>query len=514
MKDKGSELNKRVWRLFEKAGFDPKPSSNNPAEEVVTLSGGNKRSLDLSASIDDLGVKIIGENTTASSLKGSFSTYVHDLQELMRNARAKAGLFVLTATEVSDDQKQLAQEKAIRVWGEQELRYYEAVLDAIGEFAKYEIINSFGITTDEEKTIHHTLALRFHQPFPNSSNDLFLFALTPEKLLKTCVLYRKAQGSADAYQRMLRKERLRSVRKFVTQENALLPTDIIVHLSKNVAWDAVKPDKDINGKPITLTQEKACELVVLKIPMAYASLELIDGQHRLYGFAGAEPASRASFNLPVVGLADLPSSKRRDTFVAINDKSRRMDANLVAYLKYTEDEAECQKDNELMAIRIVVELNRTTPFKNKIRLLDIGEQKLTLKGFSGYDLKGLLGPRGLLRKYYPNESKEYVGALRLYFGVLKSLFEKQWRHPEKYIIFTNRGVSAFLKLLKSMLKTCKSQLDHVAVRKYLQPLKDKWKDRVWETEKLKSAYVGSKGWTDFHRELVTAIRKKHREFQE
>ena len=242
-----------------------------------------------------------------------------------------------------------------------------------------------------------------------------------EKLLKTCVLYRKAQGSADAYQRMLRKERLRSVRKFVTQENALLPTDIIVHLSKNVALDAVKPDKDINGKPITLTQEKACELVVLKIPMAYASLELIDGQHRLYGFAGAEPASRASFNLPVVGLADLPSSKRRDTFVAINDKSRRMDANLVAYLKYTEDEAECQKDNELMAIRIVVELNRTTPFKNKIRLLDIGEQKLTLKGFSGYDLKGLLGPRGLLRKYYPNESKEYVGALRLYFGVLKSL---------------------------------------------------------------------------------------------
>lgn len=514
MKDKGAELNKRVWSLFEKAGFKTKPSSGSTDEEIVTLGGGNKRPIDLSATVIDLGVKIVGQNTTSSSLKVAFTTYVHDLQELMKVAKANAGLFVFTRTEISREQNNLAAEKGITVWGEEQLRYYEAVVDAIGEYAKYEIINSFGIKTDEEKNVHHVLALRLNQPFSNSNADLFLFTLTPEKLLKTCVIYRKAQGSAAAYQRMLRKERLRSVRQFVTQENALLPPNIIVHFSDNVSWDPVKPEKDANDRPIVLTQEKACELVVLKIPMAYASLELIDGQHRLYGFARAEPATRANFNLAVLGLAKLPLDRRRDTFVAINDKSRRMDPNLVAYLKYTEDDAECQKNNEFMAIRVVVELNKTTPFKNQIRLLDIGDQRLTLKGLSGYDLKGLLGPRGLLRKYYPNDSKDYVSALRLYFGVLKSLFEKQWRHPEKYIIFTNRGISAFLKLLKSMLKTCKSQLNQATVKKYLQPLRDKWKDRDWETEQLKSAYVGSKGWIDFHRELVNTIRSKYREFQE
>ena len=103
----------------------------------------------------------------------------------------------------------------------------------------------------------------------------------------------------------------------------------------------------------------------------------------------------------------------RYAFVAINDNSRRMDANLVAYLKYTDDECQCQEDPELMAIKIVVELNETTAFRDKIRFLDVGTQKITLKGFSGYDLKGLLGPRGLLRKYYTNNSREYVKALVL-----------------------------------------------------------------------------------------------------
>lgn len=248
---------------------------------------------------------------------------------------------------------------------------------------------------------------------------------------------------------------------------------------------------------------------MLKIPLAYASLELIDGQHRLYGFTHADPATRKEFNLVALGIAQLSTDRRRDTFVAINDNSRRMDPNLVAFLKYTDDEAECQKDNALMAIRIVVELNKTTPFKNKIKVLDVGDQRITLKGFSGYDLKGLLGPKGLLRKHYQNESKEYVSVLRLYFGLLKSTFPKQWNDSERYIIFTNRGVSAFLKLLKSMLRTVKGPLTKADVMKYFRPLKRKWKDGQWETKSLRSAYVGSKGWKDFHRDLVRTIREDY-----
>jgi DNA sulfur modification protein DndB len=513
MNNKGEQLNTRVWTLFERAGFTTKPGSQSPDEEEVILNGGKKRTIDLSANSRELGVKIIGENTSATRLDEPLSTYIHDTQKLVQVAKAKAGLFVLTNVDISDQDKQYAKQKGILVWGEEELQYYEAVVEAIGVYAKYEIIHSFGIRTNEEKTILHVLALRFNQPYSDSSVDLFLFTITPEKLLKTCAIYRKAQGSGQAYQRMLRRDRLQSVRKFVTQEDALLPPNIIVHFGQKVTWDPINvPEVDANGKPITLTREKDAELVVLKIPMEYASLELIDGQHRLYGFVETEPATKGNFNLVVLGIKELPIDKRRDTFVAINDKSRRMDPNLVAYLKLTDDEVECQKNNELMAIRIVVELNKTDPFKNRIRLLDVGDQKITLRGFSGYDLKGLLGPRGLLRKYCKNETKEYVSALRLYFGIMKSMFKKEWLHPESYIIFTNRGVSAFLKLLKSIIKTCKCPLDEMIVKRYLLPLKDKWSS--WETSGLRSAYVGSKGWKDFHHDLVTTIREVYPDFEE
>ena len=186
----------------------------------------------------------------------------------------------------------------------------------------------------------------------------------------------------------------------------------------------------------------------------------------------------------------------------------------MAYLKYTPDENECQKDSELMAIKVVVELNKTTPFKDKIRLLDIGDQIITLKGFAGYDLKGLFSKRGLLRRYYNHNSSEYVRILRMYFNQLKVLFPKQWDNPNKYIIFTNRGISAFIKLLKSILRTKKVKIDHEDIKAYLQPLRDKYDDEYWITTSLSNSYIGSKGWKDFHRDLVKVIKEKFQDFVE
>lgn len=514
MNDKGAELNERVWRLFERAGFQTSPSSHNPSEEVIMLSPSKKRTVDLCASDAALGVKIIGWNKAGKDLRESLTVHIHDYEKLRDIAGANSVLFVSTEKEVSKEDQQYVEQRGMRVWEEDELRYYEVLVDAIGKYAKYEIIRSFGIGTDEEKVIHTVLALRLHQPYSQSRTDLFLFTMTPEKLLKTCAVLRRARGSADAYQRVLRKDRLGGIRKFVTMENALLPPNIIVHFSDRVKWDPVQTTiRDANDRPIVLARERDCELVALSIPMEYASLELIDGQHRLYGFAGTEPDTRENFNLVVLGMAGLPFDKRRDVFVAINDKARRVDPNLVAYLKYTDDDKKCQQDTELMAIKIAVELNKISPFKRRIRLIDFGDQTITLKGFSGYDLRGLLGPRGLLRIHYPNESCKYVSTLRLYFGLLKSFFEEEWQQPEKYIIFTNRGISAFLKLLKSILRTCQCPLDNDIVSKYLQALKDNWTGG-WETSELRNSYVGSKGWKDLHRNLVAAIRQSYPDFQE
>ncbi len=519
MMDKGAALNKKVWKLFENAGFRTKPNSQDPSEEEVYLAPKQKRTVDLLAEIPDLKVKIIGWNKAVKNLRRSLSTDINDYKELMRVAKANTVLFVTSETEVSEENKEYARQNGMTVWGSREIDYYSALVGTQKGFAKYEIMNALGIETEEQKDVHHVLALRFHQPLEDSATDLFVFPINPERLLKTCAIFRKAQGSASAYQRMLRRDRVQSVLKFIRKDDAILPTNIIVNLGENVSWDEIPiPERDVAGKPVVLSRESLCDPVVLKIPLKYASLELIDGQHRLYGFLEADLATRQTFTLAVVGIAQLPFEKRRDTFVAINDNSRRMDPNLVAFLKYTENEPTCQKDPELMAIKVTVELNKEDPFKDRIRLLDVGGQKITLKGFSGYDLRGLVGKRGLLQKYYRNDSMEFVAALRLYFGIVRKLFKEQWKHPDKYIIFQNRGMSAFLKLLRSLLRTCDAKLSPEAVEKYLKPLREEWSDSDLETETLAetlhSTFVGSTGWRDLHKLFVKVIKKQYQEFKE
>jgi len=131
------DLNRRVWQLFEAAGFQTKPSSTDAAEEQVPLPGRRPRTVDLSASDTSLGVKIIGENTVSRELRGSFSTRVHDMARLMSPAVAGAGLLVFTKYEVQPSDRDFARENRIQVWEEQELRYYERLVEAIGEHARY-----------------------------------------------------------------------------------------------------------------------------------------------------------------------------------------------------------------------------------------------------------------------------------------------------------------------------------------------------------------------------------------
>lgn len=504
---KGEDLRTRIRVLFQKAGFEATPKDKDDKEFEVELSPGKKRPIDLL--VEDKGLKIMVECT--GKKVESITSFIHDKSKIANAAKVDKLLLVMTNKEIKKEDIDYARTQNGEFWTEKEIKYYEAIVSAIGEWAKYEIINSLGLHTDEEKTIHNVYALKINQPLVNSQADIFLFSINPEFLLKAGVIFRKARSEAETYQRMLRKPRLPKIASFVSKPNSIFPVDIIVSLGDKVKSSKLDPSKfcDNNGDPIPITYKNA-EVHVLQLPLEYSSLEIIDGQHRLFGFAKVpEDKVRKDFNLIVAGIKKMNFPQRRDLFVSINDNSRRVDANLVAYLKYTDEENECKQNPELMAIKIAVELNNTKPFKSKIKLLDVGSEKITLKGFSGYHLHGLISKDGILRKYYPgNESKEYIEVLASYFSVVRDVCKTQWNNPQKYIVATNRGISAFLQLLKSIIIAIKAKPDHNDFRKYLEPLKD----FNFETERLKGKYIGAAGWKKFHEDLLKTIRKKYRNF--
>ena len=511
---KGEDFNKRVWTLFSKAGFQTKPNDQDKEEHKIYLSSDDKdgRPLDLYAHDPELGVTLISSNKARKKLK-SFTAHIHDLAKLRDVSKADVALFIAEEQKMLDKERSFALKNGIHVWGEHELSYYEAVANAIGPYAKFEISHSLGLVTKQEKFRQTVLALRFEQPNTTSptKTEVFVFVLPAEKMLRMAVVLRRARGRALAYQRIIAKSRLPGIASFLKAPDALLPTSLVVHLGSKVRVIELKQEfHDSAGEPISAGSSDP-KLVALDL-LEFASLEVIDGQHRLFAFAHTDDSTKKAFYLAIVGIRNLTEERRSDTFVAINDKAKRVDANLRAMLRYTENEKLCKQDPELMAIKIAIELNKKPPFEDAIRTFDLGKQVLTLKGVSGYDLKGLIAQNGLLRKHYPsNTSQVYTKVLRQYFHVVANTFPTEWSVPKTYIVATNRGVTAFLKLLRSMLRTTGKKLSIPTMRKYLKTLKKHW-PTSWDTGQLRKSYVGQQGWSQLHQDMVDAIRKQYPSF--
>ncbi|HLV94582.1 MAG TPA: hypothetical protein VKS44_05280 [Candidatus Acidoferrales bacterium] len=211
--------------------------------------------MDLFAQDKALGVTIIASNKSGG-VKDSWSAHVNDWEDLGIAAKADKVLLVVTGKDLSLEDRQYAAQKRMSIWGEKELSYYEALVGSIKQYAKYEIIHYLGLSTKEEQNVHRVLALKLRQPTPSSANDLFVFSMPAEHLLKTAVIFRRAQGDPNAYQRMLRRDRLPKVLKFIAGPDAILPTNIIVHLSEKVGIDEVSLAqlKDQEGRPVGLSR--------------------------------------------------------------------------------------------------------------------------------------------------------------------------------------------------------------------------------------------------------------------
>src|SRR5205807_1250614 len=144
-------------------------SRDTSAEHIVILQGSKQRPVDLFAEDRNLRVKIIGSNKSGINLK-PFSGHINDYYQLGRAEKAKV-LFVVTHKKVTDEDRALITAQGMVLWSERELEYYDALTDAIGKYAKYEILFALGIHTREELDIHRLLALRIRQPDDQGRND-------------------------------------------------------------------------------------------------------------------------------------------------------------------------------------------------------------------------------------------------------------------------------------------------------------------------------------------------------
>ncbi len=292
----------------------------------------------------------------------------------------------------------------------------------------------------------------------------YMFSIEPHLLLKMgFILHRTRANEAEmpTYQRLLFPSRLKGISKFIN-DGGYFPNSVIINFceqSKNIQFEG-----DARGA------DSRSRAGVLKFPNAYAIAYIIDGQHRVYGYAQTE--YKESNTIPVVAFDNLTSTKQLEIFMDINQNQKAVSATLRITLEedlYWNSE---RADSRMKALRssIIQGLGGSIsgPLYNKV---SIGEDKALLSAnpFATALLKSGLLPsaRGnSLVQESLNTSLYNVGNLdhsqemarardsviqfiNLCYQFVEENFTKIYER-DRYFILSNRGTYAYICLIGSL----------------------------------------------------------------
>ena len=252
-------------------------------------------------------------------LRDRFSRGVRELvpSEIKRPTIFAIWMSGAYATEVD---KKRAEAERVPILDETDLAYYEQLVGQIGLGARFQFLADIL----EGRSVP---GLEITVPAIRSKiGDAtgYTFTVSPEYLLKIAFVSHRAKGKAsdiDAYQRLLKKSRLKSIREYIS-EGGIFPTNIVVNIAEQrwLTFDRGKQE----------SENKSSRFGWLHIRPAYRVAWIIDGQHRLFAYAN-HPLARKSL-VSVMAFVGLRPSEQARMFVDINAQQRKVKQSLLQEL--------------------------------------------------------------------------------------------------------------------------------------------------------------------------------------
>lgn len=369
------------------------------------------------------------------------------------------------------------------------------------------------------------------------TKNYYMFSIEPEILLKMgFILHRTKVNESEfpTYQRLLVAKRLPSITKFI-DEGGFFPNSIIVNFNNKrnkIQFEASSKTSDSNS----------C-FGTLKIPNSYAIAYIIDGQHRVYGYANSK--YKKTNTIPVVAFEDLDTSDQLKIFMDINENQKAVSPSLRLDLEedlYWNSE---RTDSRMKALRssIIKELanNQSSPLFEKI---SVGEDKsyLTFQPFSNALSASNILPKAKGNNFTEDAYKyslynisnhdhnnEMLNCKKRIFKLLSKSYEfveqnyADIYNDEKSLILSNRGTYPFIGIIDSLNKFLvdKNDLNQGSdentrfdkIKPYLKSLLDYLNNEITEEEKSKQlSFLGAGVETKWLRFFQSIIHKKHKEY--
>ncbi|MDP8221353.1 MAG: DGQHR domain-containing protein [Candidatus Stygibacter frigidus] len=296
--------------------------------------------------------------------------------------------------------------------------------------------------------------------------DYYMFSIQPSLLLKMgFVLHRTKANESEfpTYQRLLVPSRLKGITKFI-DDGGYFPNSIIVNFN-------LRKNKFVFEANTKNEFTDSCT-GTLKIPNAYGIAYIIDGQHRVYGYANS--AYLNNNTIPVVAFNGLDTIKQLEIFMDINQNQKAVSPSLRLDLEEDLFWNSERADSRLKALRSsiikVLAYSESSPLLNKI---SVGEDRsmLSFKPFASGIANSDLLPSAKGNKYDDDSllaslydinnldhNQEMRNAKKRVSELIISCYdfvETNYHDifsKERYFITSNRGSFAFISLIGSLNK--------------------------------------------------------------
>lgn len=317
----------RVWTCLAKMGFEEMNGTSSLKLAYLTSTNVPGRKLDVFAA--DKETVIIVECKSAEELKKkNLQTIINDfitvkngsapfLNKLYQGEKRKTKFILATNNIIlSENDKERLMSENIEYFNQDDIDYYEQLIERLGQASKYQLLGRLFKNQEIPQLANKIPAIKGRM----GGYTYYSFSLEPEKLLKIGYILHRTETNTedDGYQRMVSKSRLKEIQQFLDSEDeneqGFFPNSIIINIST--------PKEDpLNFDRLTCNHDSdITEPVILHLPKKYHSAFIIDGQHRLYGYANSKWKFKNS--IPVVAFENLPPEKQVELFVQINSKQK------------------------------------------------------------------------------------------------------------------------------------------------------------------------------------------------
>lgn len=366
----------KLWTILAKMGFTTMNKTDMKLHYTEDESIPGKQ-IDVLAA-DDETILVVECKSAEEMKKQHFSKELNELDKVISGGNKVLRkvfsdkhkirhIFATNNITLSDNDRKRLLELNIIHFNQDDINYYEQLLNTVGQAAKYQLQARLFKDQEIPALDNKTPAVRGKM----GGYAYYSFSIEPEKLLKiSYILHRINMNNEDGgYQRLVTKGRLKEIEQFING-GGYFPNSIILNIN-------TKKDEPLNFDKVASNHDsKITEPVVLHLPKKYHSAFIIDGQHRLYGYANTK--YKETNSIPVVAFENLPAEEQIELFVQINSKQRPVSKNLLttigAELMWNSD----KYDAALVALmsRLLVELG-TKDDSPLYRRIMLGDKKKT-----------------------------------------------------------------------------------------------------------------------------------------